>query len=151
MNLYPQNTFFEVPLYRFFLPSSHISRSIKVYHTKRRESLSKKLHFFLIFLPVPTDFRECGLPEWIVNRSLWTSLDAKWSLKMTPGSSRRFRMLHRTKSRKRGTVSWKTFFKIVHYFLRLKPRLKISTCLKLFLMEERLWIVKNFLPIIVDF
>ena len=150
MNLYPQNTFFEVPLYRFFLPSSHISRSIKVYHTKRRESLSKKLHFFLIFLPVPTDFRECGLPEWIVNRSLWTSLDAKWSLKMTPGSSRRFRMLHRTKSRKRGTVSWKPFLKKCIY-LRLKPRLKISTCLKLFLMEERLWIVKNFLPIIVDF
>ena len=137
MNLYPQNTFFEVPLYRFFLPSSHISRSIKVYHTKRRESLSKKLHFFLIFLPVPTDFRECGLPEWIVNRSLWTSLDAKWSLKMTPGSSRRFRMLHRTKSRKRGTVSWKPFLELA-FFLCLKLRLKISTCLKLFLMEEQL-------------
>merc|ERR1719464_82843 len=31
---------------------------------------------------VPTEFRECGLPEWIANRPQWTSLDSRLSLQM---------------------------------------------------------------------
>ena len=41
---------------------------------------------------VPTEFRECGLPQWIVHSPQWTSMSSDMNLQMTGG--RRFKMVH---------------------------------------------------------
>jgi len=62
---------------------------------------------------VPTEFRECGLPEWIANRPQWTSLDSRLSLQMAQESSRRFKLIYKAKKKAKSTFSQMTCKKIV--------------------------------------
>ena len=63
--------------------------------------LYRKYHTYFSFFSVPTEFRECGLPEWVANRYQWTSLDSRLGLEMAKESSRRFKLVYK-KSRKQG-------------------------------------------------
>ena len=62
------------------------------------------LYFILFLFAVPTEFRECGLPQWIAQRPGWTTLDSGLTLQMTPESSRRFQIIdHHQKASSRMT------------------------------------------------
>ena len=57
-------------------------------------------------ITVPTEFRECGLPEWVAKRPLWTSFDTKLSIKMSGESSRRFKLVYNNRSDKNSRLSF---------------------------------------------
>ena len=59
--------------------------------------LKELLVQFYFWFAVPSEFRECGLPQWMVNGHQWTSMrksgsSETWNLEMT--SARRFQMVH---------------------------------------------------------
>ena len=54
--------------------------------------MSSAVYFW--YVAVPTEFRECGLPQWIVNGHQWTSMNSPHQTNLQMTSARRFKMVH---------------------------------------------------------
>ena len=135
--LYPSNIIFLVPLKLWvFLAQSYLKKHKSLSHKKEREPFKK----IALFPYLPSS-------SYRLSRMRSTRMDSKSipldlsRRKMEPKNDTRqlqaFQNAAQNQIKEKRHSELKKFFRTC-IFLRLKLRLKISTCLKLFLMEEQL-------------